>query len=168
MLYLDESDFHLQPLIGSSYSLSGEQTLVPGAGSDRKATCFGALDIESGEVTYRFFARKRALEFIEFLKHLRLRCPGALKIVVLDNYSTHKTKAVGQYVKEHADEFELLYLPTYSPHLNPIEDVWRVVKNAVCRNRFWGDIETLLAQVRRYFATKAYKRSVMRKLTRAA
>ncbi|MBV1755002.1 MAG: transposase, partial [Methanobacterium sp.] len=43
----------------------------------------------------------------------------------LDNYSTHKAVLV----KKVAEilNINLIYLPEYSPDLNPIEDVWRVI-----------------------------------------
>ena len=46
--------------------------------------------------------------------------------LVLDNYSTHKSK----FIKEIAEilNITLIYLPPYSPHLNPIEQIWRILK----------------------------------------
>ena len=46
--------------------------------------------------------------------------------LVLDNYSTHKSK----FIKEVAEilNITLIYLPPYSPHLNPIEQIWRILK----------------------------------------
>lgn len=46
--------------------------------------------------------------------------------LVLDNYSTHKSK----FIKEIAEILNiiLIYLPPYSPHLNPIEQIWRILK----------------------------------------
>jgi transposase len=51
-------------------------------------------------------------------------CPG--RIVVMDNLSAHKTQKVGELVEGAG--CELLYLPPYSPDLNPIEEAFSKIK----------------------------------------
>ena len=47
----------------------------------------------------------------------------------LDNAPWHKSKYVQTKVQEwEQKELFLLYLPTYSPHLNKIETLWRFIK----------------------------------------
>jgi len=53
-------------------------------------------------------------------------------IVVLDNFSSHRAKVVRDAAK--ALEIELVYLPPYSPDLNPIEFIWKTVKRAISLN----------------------------------
>jgi hypothetical protein len=50
-------------------------------------------------------------------------------VIVLDNYSVHKSQAVKAALAElEAANIELFYLPSYSPELSDIEPVWRCVK----------------------------------------
>lgn len=49
--------------------------------------------------------------------------------VVMDNLSAHKAEAVGQMIAGRGAE--LLYLPPYSPDLNPIERCWSKIKTAL-------------------------------------
>jgi len=51
--------------------------------------------------------------------------PG--RIVVMDNLSAHKAEKVGRLIEEAGGE--LLYLPPYSPDLNPIEEAFSKIKN---------------------------------------
>ncbi|MEN4006915.1 MAG: transposase [Methanobacteriaceae archaeon] len=60
--------------------------------------------------------------------------------IVLDNYSVHKTKLV-QKVAEILN-INLIFLPPYSPDLNPIEDVWRKIKGIISIDNF-KDVEEL-------------------------
>lgn len=54
--------------------------------------------------------------------------------IVLDNYRVHKTKLV-QKVAEILN-INLIFLPPYSPDLNPIEDIWRKIKGIISIDNF--------------------------------
>ena len=49
--------------------------------------------------------------------------------LILDNYSVHRS----EFIKTIAEilNIKLIYLPPYSPHLNPIEQLWRKMKNII-------------------------------------
>ncbi len=64
--------------------------------------------------------------FVEFLKELRDEY-GRL-VILLDNASYHRYKAVGEFIRSTRGEIRLVYLPPYTPQLNPIEIQWRVLK----------------------------------------
>ena len=62
-----------------------------------------------------------------FLKQIKRENADFKKIViVLDNFSTHKAKALKEYAKKIG--ICLVYLPPYSPDLNPIEFTWKSLK----------------------------------------
>jgi transposase len=64
--------------------------------------------------------------FLAYVEHIL--CP-ALKpgdVVVMDNLSSHKIKGVRQRIEKVGAE--VLYLPPYSPDLNPIEKAWSKLK----------------------------------------
>lgn len=46
--------------------------------------------------------------------------------LILDNYSVHKSQFIIN-IAQHLN-INLIYLPPYSPHLNPIEQIWRIEK----------------------------------------
>ena len=58
----------------------------------------------------------------------QILCPSLRPndIVVMDNLPAHKNSAVAEHIKKCGAE--LLYLPPYSPDLNPIENMWSKVK----------------------------------------
>ena len=64
-----------------------------------------------------------------FLAYLeQVLCPALRPrdVVVMDNLSAHKVDGVRQLIE--AAGAELLYLPPYSPDLNPIEKAWSKLK----------------------------------------
>jgi transposase len=64
--------------------------------------------------------------FSEYIN--QILCPALRPndIVILDNLSAHKNPKIAEYIK--ACGAELVYLPPYSPDLNPIENMWSKVK----------------------------------------
>ena len=64
-----------------------------------------------------------------FLAYLeKVLCPKLQPgdVLVMDNLSAHKVKGVRELIE--AAGAELLYLPPYSPDLNPIEKAWSKLK----------------------------------------
>lgn len=53
--------------------------------------------------------------------------PG--QIVIMDNASFHKSKRIKEAIEKA--QCQLLYLPAYSPDLNPIEHFWAAIKNSI-------------------------------------
>jgi transposase/ribosomal protein L19 len=50
-------------------------------------------------------------------------------VVIIDNFSSHKSRLVRQKAKELG--IYLVYLPPYSPNLNPIEFIWKSIKRVL-------------------------------------
>jgi transposase len=78
-----------------------------------------ALDLGSGQITYRIGERKRWREFLAFLKLLRARWPGQKLYLIMDNFSPHKHPKVTGWAAGH--DVALVFLPACSSWLNWIE-----------------------------------------------
>lgn len=155
VLCLDECDVHLMPVLRSMWMLrgTGEQTEVPTPGLNCKRSLFGAIEWETGRWLYEVTERKRSVEFIAFMEKLMLSYPGKPLMLVLDNATIHKSKAVMEWLREHPG-VQLLYLPTYSGHKeNPVEKVWWRLKSQVAANRLHTDIDALVTCVHDFFAS---------------
>ena len=60
--------------------------------------------------------------------------------LVLDNAPYNRSKRVRDLAGELG--LKILYLPPYSPNLNPIERLWKFMKKRVLSNRYFEDLET--------------------------
>lgn len=78
-----------------------------------------------------------AANFQLFLDHMAMYKPDELKIVVLDNGAFHKAKSL-----VIPDNIILLFLPPYSPELNPAEKMWAKFKRTFT-NRLFHTLESL-------------------------
>ncbi len=82
-----------------------------------------------------------------FLLYVReVLCPKLWKgaVVVMDNLSAHKAKAVRALIEAAGARLE--YLPPYSPDLNPIELAWSKLKGHL-RKAAARTTETLYAAI---------------------
>jgi transposase len=89
-------------------------------------TILGAMSIQGIIAAMTIEAATDAEIFLAYLDHVL--CP-ALKpgdVVVMDNLSSHKVTGVRERIE--AAGAEVLYLPPYSPDLNPIEKAWAKLK----------------------------------------
>ena len=157
ILCMDECDIHLLPVLRSMWMLRGQQAKVPTPGLNRKRSVFGALELdnggESGRWVYEVFERRRSEEFIAFMERLMLSYPHRPLLLVLDNASIHKSKAVMEWLGQHP-AVRLLYLPTYAGHReNPVEKVWWRLKGQIAANRLHSDIDALVSSVHDFFAS---------------
>jgi len=75
---------------------------------------------------------------------------GRGKIVFLDNVSTHKVDGVEEAIE--ARGARAVFLPAYSPDLNPIERVWKLTRRLCLHNRYFGFLESVVAAVEDQFA----------------
>jgi len=158
LLYLDECDLHLLPVIRACW-MKGPRLRVPTPGQNAKRALFGALNARTGQVHHLVRPRKRAAQFVEFLDALAAAYPAGEVILALDNVITHDAKLVRAWRArpEHA-RFRFLWLPKYSAHEhNPIERVWGLMKDAVAANRLHGSIDLLVDEAHRFFATTSFQ-----------
>jgi transposase len=61
---------------------------------------------------------------------------------------------------EHA-RLQLLYLPTYCSHLNPVEPIWLRLKGTIAANRLHGSMTALLQAVDTFFKTMAPRQALI-------
>lgn len=71
----------------------------------------------------------KSLNFCNFLHRIRDKNPQSLICIILDNYSVHKAKMVSKCAQSLG--IILVYLPPYSPDLNPIEYIWKSIKSEI-------------------------------------
>jgi transposase len=154
LLYLDESDLHLLPLIRSMW-MKGPRRRIPTPGTNRRRAFFGALEVVSGRWFSADHERKLAVHFVAFLQRLAVAYPTGTVYLALDNAPTHTATVVKQWLAAHP-RVHVLWLPKYAAHAaNPVERIWGLMKAAVAADRLAGSIEELAAAARRFFADLA-------------
>lgn len=159
LFYLDSTDLHWCPDIGHTYAQQGKQLKVDTPGLENPwLALFGSLAFPSGEGVYSIHEHKRHLELINHLQLLMNTYPQQFLFVVLDNASAHTTTKVAQFCQDHSHQLELVFLPTYSPHLNLIERLWRVMRHQVTKNKFYDSVNDVAEAVVNWFEQYPFAR----------
>ena len=93
-----------------------------------KANAFGFYSL-NGRSIIDFVDQSKQEDVCVFLDKIRMANPDRWITVILDNFASHRSLAV----RKKADEMSirLVFLPPYSPDLNPIEFLWRSIESVV-------------------------------------
>jgi len=151
LLYLDECDLHLLPVVRAMWMKKGQRVRVPTPGKNAKHAFFGALEASSGLFHFADHERKLAVNFRAFLDKLTALYPDGPLYLVLDSAPAHTAKLIEKWCLANP-RVRLLWLPKYSAHeVNPTERIWGLMKDAVAANRLAGSIGELVAHARRFF-----------------
>ena len=82
---------------------------------------FAALNVATGEVVGKCYRRHRSVEFRKFLNVIAKAVPDGIDVhLVLDNYGTHKTAMIHDWLARRPN-FHLHFTPTSASWLNQIE-----------------------------------------------
>lgn len=111
---------------------------------------FAALNTQTGEVLGHTVPRHTSEAFVAFLGEIVASQPRGREIhVILDNLSTHKTRAVTAFLETHP-QVQLHFTPTYASWLNQVE-LWfgRIERELLARGIFTS-VKDLARQIRRY------------------
>jgi len=124
-----------------------------------KANTFGFYPIR-GRSVMDFKKDSKQESFCEFLRKLREKNPIGTIIAILDNFRSHISRKTRQYAKSLG--IILVFLPPYSPNLNPIEQIWRCIRRKLSQI-FVESEHAFLETIRSVFYRLSKKSSFMKK-----
>jgi len=103
--------------------------------SKKRVNCFGAVNPFNGEVAEMSSKQAKAPAFIRFLQTKLLdKHPGKMIVVYLDRGPVHRAKKVWEFLSKNP-RLQIIYLPPYSPDLNPVEHWWGYKRMKFLDNR---------------------------------
>jgi len=143
VLYQDETTVRLLPMIVALWQLVGQQIRIPVPPNwNRYFNVFGALNIYTGQFIHQFRSTKKKEDFIAFLEHLLTIYPAGLIYLIVDGAPAHRATLVKTWLATRP-RVQLIPLPTYRPHLNPVERIWKQLKLCAAANRAHADLGKL-------------------------
>lgn len=155
LVYIDEAHFHRDMDLGYSWGRVGKRIWRKSgcAKLSERLNCYGAYDFSNGECFLwedGWCDGERTVKFLRELKRWREGKRGRL-VVIWDNAPCHTAKVVKAEAARPG--IELIYLPGYSPDLNPIERLWDWMRHEVTRGHCHGSVAELIAAARKFIAS---------------
>jgi len=115
----------------------------------------GALNLRTKEVFYVEDERINAQTMISLLQQILEKQKEGKIYIVLDNASYYHAKIVKEFLEKN-HRIILKFLPPYSPNLNIIERLWRILKKKVVYNKFYLKFEDFRKKVIEFFENKTW------------
>jgi len=116
----------------------GHPTLIKNTTKFR-ANTFGFYPL-NGCPVLEFHEHSKQEDVCEFLQSIRNMNPDGDLVIILDNFRSHHAIKTREYAEQI--RIKLVFLPPYSPDLNPIEYIWKSVKRIISRT-FIRDLDHL-------------------------
>ncbi|MFC3804408.1 IS630 family transposase [Cohnella sp. GCM10012308] len=136
LLFEDESMIRSYQALQYNWFPRGRQRKVPTYGKHEGAKLFAAINYETGQVHHREEEKADVAAFVRFLEDLLGAYPTGKIALILDNGRIHHATALQPFLAKHP-RLHLVFLPPYSPNLNPVEGLWLWLKADVVNNIFF-------------------------------
>jgi transposase len=134
ILFMDAVHPTMNTKTSCGWIRTGVEKLIKTSGSRTRLNIIGSVNLKSMEVKVMRFQAVNGDAIIEFFDFLKERYPGKIHII-LDQSGYHTSGKTLKAAEER--DIVLHFLPPYSPNLNPIERLWKVMNEYVRNNRYF-------------------------------
>jgi transposase len=134
-LFLDEFGYQRWPETAPMWG--GETVVAQRAGNNQQWRTIGALNAVTGQVNYLdgyIVGRQQVIQFYSCLD--RAYPEVDLLYVIQDNWNIHTHPDVLTALAKYP-RIKPVWLPTYAPWLNPIEKLWRWLRQNILKMHRW-------------------------------
>ena len=126
LYFEDESRFGLLTILRRMITAKGIKPVAPFLHRFDNLYLFGAFSPITGSSCLLEMPHCNSQTFRVFINQLSLQNPEEFKILILDNGAFHHAKSI-----HLPQNMAFIFLPPYSPELNPAEKMWRHFKDRV-------------------------------------
>ncbi|UCH01143.1 MAG: IS630 family transposase [Deltaproteobacteria bacterium] len=146
----DEVHFQRHTSVTRMWSVKGKQPHVLSASTRQKIGFFGAINLKTGRLLTQEAVTFNADTFASFLGFLLKHTRGKI-FIIIDNARWHRARDLKDFFTKNEKRLVRIFLPPYSPQLNPIERVWRITRRQATHNRYFGSVEHLRIALASHF-----------------
>lgn len=130
----------------------GERKEIPANSGRSRINLSGVIDVIDHKVLVQEDKMLNAEATVGFFRKIEEAYPEKNGIhLFCDNARYYRNKAVAEYLE--TSKIRLHFLPPYSPNLNPIERLWKWMKERVIYNTYYSEFEDFKLAVFGFFAT---------------
>jgi transposase len=135
-LFLDEFGYQRWPEVAPTWGV--EAAVAQRAGNNQQWRTIGTLNALTGQVNYLdgyIVGRQQVIQFYSRLDHAYPKKVGLI-YVIQDNWNIHTHPDVLTALEKYP-RLKPVWLPTYAPWLNPIEKLWRWLRQDILKMHRW-------------------------------
>lgn len=150
-----------QTHLAYGWILKGVRKEMPTTGRQKRLNFMGGICLNGHRIEYQQAEKIDADSIALFLSKIRKANPGKCKIhVILDNAGYHRAHEIKVFAKELV--IKLHYLPPYSPNLNPIERLWKIMHEQVTYNKYYEKFSDFSQATLNFFKNIGRKKTILR------
>lgn len=153
--FLDAFHPDYQSQAVSGWIKKGELKTLPTTNKQTRLHFVGAINLENMNIIAREYETVKGEHVISFLKDLEVSSLASKIYIISDNGRSNKNKDIDEYLKR--SKIEICYLPPYSPNLNPIERLWKIVRESTTYNRCYENFSAFQNAIRTFFCEDIFK-----------
>ncbi len=147
----------------------GQRCALPAASGRDRLNLHGAIDLETGLTRIMDVQTVDAASTIALFEALERAYPAMRRIhVFLDNARYHHARAVRDWLQQPGRRIVLHFVPSYCPHLNPIERLWKVMHEHVTHNKCYAKFRDFAGAVLDFLRETVPRRLQVTPVTRFA
>jgi transposase len=128
----------------------GVRKEIPTNGGQKRLNILGALDLAGMSIHTQEYETINAEAIIAFLSDLLAVLPELTLHIILDRAGYHTCAAVKEWVAKNL-RIKLHFLPAYSPNLNTIERVWKLMHEHTVNNVYSPTFKAFTEKIRSFF-----------------
>lgn len=133
-VYIDEAGSNLAMTPSKAWSMRNHRAYdTKPARRGGNLSLVGALKKSGMPALYPYDGAVDSERFIDFIERCLQPNLNHDDVLIMDNCRIHHSKVVKRCMEELS--IKVLYLPPYSPELNPIEEAWSVIKGRLKRKK---------------------------------
>jgi len=150
-MFEDECHFQRSATIIRGWYEKGKTIEIKSPAVKEKVSILGALGMDGKVITMEtdIFNAESFKKFLQ--KILKSKTGHMQRLLILDNARFHHAKANKEFIESIKGKLELMFLPPYSPDLNPIESLWKQTRRNVTHNRYFETLDELKDALSNYF-----------------
>lgn len=154
----DESGFTMQPYVPYAWQKKGQNYRVFARNKKKRLNVFGLMSLGGKLTVYHSEQPLDAIFIKTALDDFAKKVHDKPYVIVLDNGPIHHAKLVkDELEKWETRQMSIFFLPTYSPHLNPIEILWRFCKYRwLCKENYktWAKLKKAILDIFKNFGAQ--------------
>lgn len=147
LLFGDESSFPQWGSLSYTWARSGQQPVVKTSGNRKSYKVFGLIDYFSGKLFAKgHLGKLNAESYIAFLTEVLSKTRKHI-ILIQDGAPYHKGSKMKEFFEKNKHRLTVYCLPAYSPDFNPIEGLWKKIKQMGTHLKYFPTFNSLVERV---------------------